>query len=167
MGYETKYKEGLKVTNIKWIEFGKLLLNLEMLNNKKTLSVKYYSGAGIAKLRKTENLSEEFVSIINQLIDNKTFNYNLSKELDSNEKEMLINLLSVSGLGKEFKIDSSQMNETLEEVKKRFNIIQGQIIAGNNNELLLRKGVKLIRELVKLGVIQELEGNEIIKELEN
>ena len=168
MGYETKYKEvGLKVTNIKWIEFGKLLLNLDMLNHKKTLSVKYKSGAGIAKLRKTENLSEEFVSIINQLIDNKIFNYNLAKELDTNEKEMLINLLFISGLGKEFKIDPSQMNETIEEVKKRFNIIQGQIIAGNNNPLLLKKGVNLIRELIKFGVILESEGNEIIKELEN
>lgn len=166
MVYETKYKEGLKVSNVKWIEFGKLLLNLYMLNNNHTLSVKYYSNGGVSNLRKTENLSDDFVLIINTLIDEKIFNYDLSKNLDDNEKELLIRLLTISGLGSYFKINYSQLKETIDEVKNQFKNIQQEIMSGNKDILTIKKAISLTNKLVKYGAINKTEGDEIINELE-
>lgn len=163
----TKYSEGVKVKKIKWIEFGNILLNLENLNDKQILSVKYYSNAGIKGIQKTNNLSQEFITIINEIIDNNKINYEVGKTLNTEEKELLKKLLYVSKIGKEFKFNENNLIESIVELKKRLYVIQGEIVAGNNNPLLIHKAIHIISKLINDGGIDQTEGTEILNELKN
>ena len=48
---------------------------------------------------------------------------------------------------------------------QRYNIVKGQYMAGNNNDLVKSELIQLLTKFMELGMITESEGKDILKDL--
>ena len=160
------YEDGLKVDFVKYREFGKFKINFHMLNDDNKLVCSYKSNAGIKELQK-QTISEQFKTIINDIDQSNTINYNIAKTLNDKEKLLLTNLLIKSGLSTQLKFNKNLLNYSVQELKNQFNIVQGEIASGNNNAELRTDAIVLLRKLINCNGITQEKGDEIIDELQN
>ena len=112
----------------KYQEFGSLILHTYYLNNCKLL-VKYPSLGPVKNLSQTK-ISPEFRTIIKTLIRAEEINYDLLKQLESDEKDLFQMLMQRSQLGPELNFEAELMDYTEKEIIEKFNTEKGIIEAG-------------------------------------
>ena len=99
---------------VQFIPFGFITLNLKMLNNSNQLSVRYASKGNVKGLKKC-NVSNEFVSLINAILTDKSIDYDIAKLLSGDEKTKLLKLLYVSKLDDTLKFNPKRIEPTIED----------------------------------------------------
>ena len=65
-------------------------------------------------------------------------------------KKLMNNILFQAGLHKKFKVNT---NETLSGLKEKLKIIEGEILAGNNNPELINELKEVLMKIHHLGAI--------------
>ena len=159
-----KIQSGVVNTIERWREFGRLIINqLQLRDN--WLNVKYKSN-GSCRILKTK-ISDEFKALVFKIFDNGSIDYTIGKLLSDKERALFGNLLGCAGLNLQLEYDDKKMEEDINELRKRYNIIKGEILANNNNPKLLTDAIGIIHKLIKVGDVSESDGKEIIDELEN
>lgn len=157
-------RELLPISYIKWSAFGRFYINTLFLNNN-TLVVRYKSGGNIPGIKK-QCISEELKTVITTLFDTKTIDYNIGKTLNEYEKRLFDSLMKKSGLDIEFNYNPKLMDESDADLKKRFQIIQGELIAGNENQELLKEAIELLKKMSDRNIISTDVAKELIDEIE-
>jgi hypothetical protein len=132
------------------VQFGKNILFLKKLFLKNILSIQNKHNVKINGFNNV-HVSDNFVKIIMNLINNINFNNNDLQNLSSNERLLLDNLLMLSELNKQFVTGSS--TDSLNKLKKDYEILIGEIESGNNNELLKKKLYHILMKLTHFGAI--------------
>lgn len=132
------------------VQFGKNILFLKKLFLKNILSIQNKHNVKINGFNNV-HVSDNFVKIIMNLINNINFNNNDLQNLSSNERLLLDNLLMLSELNKQFVTGSS--TDSLNKLKKDYEILIGEIESGNNNDLLKKKLYHILMKLTHFGAI--------------
>jgi hypothetical protein len=127
------------------VQFGSNILLLKKLFLKNILSIQNKHNVKINGFNNV-HVSDNFVKIIMNLIKNINFTNNDLQNLSGNERLLLDNLLMLSELNKQFVTGSS--TDSLNKIKKDYEILIGEIQAGNNNDLLKKKLYHLLMKLV-------------------
>jgi len=110
--------------------FGKFILNRRKLNEN-VLLIKYPKSMGpIARLRAT-TISDSFKNLINDILDTQRINIDLQRDLEGDEDKLFETLLHLAGLKQRLQYQNIQ--PTMEFYVKRFNILKGSLIAGNDS----------------------------------
>lgn len=128
--------------------FGNIVIMLRKLYYKNILSVKSKSGRIIDGLNNSK-VSNSFVDIIMDMYADKDVS-SLIKSLKNDEKNLMNSILYQAGLHKKYSINT---NETLTELKNQHKIIEGEILAGNNNPKLLKELNTVLMKIYHLGAI--------------
>jgi|LakMenEpi03Aug12_release.lakeMendotaPanAssembly.Ray.scaffolds.fasta_scaffold88282_2 hypothetical protein len=149
----------------KWRQIGKIIVNQIHLNEN-TLNIKYPSNGSIPKFKKI-TISDEMKNIINEILDIGKLNIPLCKLLKQSEKDLLKRVLHYAGLLEQLGYKDELFIESIEDLRKRFFILQGEINANNNNPKLLDDAIDCIQKLIILKQIDKTEGEEMIIELQN
>jgi hypothetical protein len=161
-----KIVDVLNVQNVgKWFRFGKIIIHYDNLDDLK-LNCKYASGSQIPKLPKT-SISEEMSALLMSLIDTQEINFQLAKQLKDSEKDLLVQLMKTSGLSKQLNFTKSKIEPSRSDLKLRYNVLIGEIEAGNNSEVIVQELKTVIEKLIKLNLIAEDSGKEMIDELKD
>ena len=96
------------------------------------------------------SVSDKFVSIIMGLLKGDKPSLKDFSALDKNEKSMYDSLIYMAGLQKE--VDNN-FNETKQQLKKRLELLEGEITGGNNNPALKKELQNLLSKMVKTGMV--------------
>ena len=148
----------------RFVEFGKFKLNIYDLKEKSEVYVVYFSKAVHPNLPRTK-VSDNFKQLILEIIENKKINYKLLQLVDKPEFEYFNKLMTMTSI--KFALNYEPFSQ-LKELKERLAILQGSIIAGNdNNPFIYEEAIEVINALVKHNTISETDGIEIIDELKN
>lgn len=147
----------------KVVKFGKLNLLLDKLYYKNQLSVKDHNNINIPAF-KVIKVSDEFVNIIMKLLKNNKLSKFDIESIPSREVEVLDRLLVLSGL---HKTQSHTKDKTLEKLKERLQLVEGQISAGNNNEELLVELYELLYKISDFGAISKKQAKEHFNQIKN
>ena len=131
-----------------YAKFGNLVILLNKLFYKNILSLKTKTGHTIDGFKNTK-VSDTLVEIIMRMYRDENVD-GLIKNLNSNETNIYNSILYMAGLHKKFK---SKHNNTLEELKEKFKVCEGQIISGNNNPEVLRELKEILLKLHHLNAI--------------
>ena len=131
-----------------YAKFGNLVILLNKLFYKNILSLKTKTGHTIDGFKNTK-VSDTLVEIIMRMYRDENVD-GLIKNLNSNETNIYNSILYMAGLHKKFK---SKHNDTLEELKEKFKVCEGQIISGNNNPEVLRELKEILLKLHHLNAI--------------
>ena len=129
-------------------QFGKLVILLNKLFYKNMLSLKHQSGHSIQGFP-TIKVSDKFVEIIMGIYNDINV-ANLAKNLNTDEKNLLDSILFMAGLNKKIVTDTGK---SLAGLKEQFKIIEGQIMAGNDNPEVLKELKDVLLKLNHLGAI--------------
>jgi len=131
-----------------YAKFGNLVILLNKLFYKNILSLKTKTGHTIDGLKNTK-VSDTLVEIIMKMYRDENVD-GLIKNLNSNETNLYNSILYMAGLHKKFQ---SKHNETLENLKERFQVCEGEILSGNNNPEVLKELKELLLKLHHLNAI--------------
>ena len=130
-----RYGAGIKDQELpEYAYFGDIVIMLSKLYYNNVLSVRMKSGRLIDGF-KNAKVSNFFVDIIMDMYADKDVS-NLIKDLNVDEKNLMNSLLIQAKLHKKY---ITNTNETLSQLKEKHKVIEGEIIAGNNNPELLKE----------------------------
>ena len=159
-----KFDEGIKiVSRNRWKTFGKFIINYNDLDDLK-LNIRYISGSQVPKMKK-QDISIELYNVISSLIDTGEINYTLIKDLKDKEKELLDDLIIRAGLKKQLNYKASKTEMSTSDLKNKFNILSGEIEAGNNSPKVKQDLTEVINKLVAKRVISKANAVEMLNEL--
>jgi len=131
------------------IQFGKIFISPKKLYYDNVLAIRHKSGKAFTGVPNT-SVSDKFVSIIMNLLKGQKPSLKDFSSLDINEKGMYDSLIYMAGLQKE--VDNT-FHETKSHLKKRLELIEGEIGAGNNNPKLKKELLYLLSKMVKTGMV--------------
>ena len=133
----------------KMVDFGNIKIMLNKLYYQNILSIKDKNGKSIFGCKNTP-VSDKFVDNIMKNIKNVELTKQDINLLPSNEVEIYDSLLV---LGKLHKKHENNIDKTVENIKKRIEIVEGEIESGNNNQSLLKELGELLLKLCNYGSI--------------
>ena len=135
----------------KFATFGKLKIDVHKLYYNDILSIKGQRDEKISGFQ-NKKVSEVFVKIIMSIIKHINPLPSDLKLLDKDEKVLYNHLIVLAGLNKQILNDKEN---SVEELKKRMKLVEGEIEAGNNNPMLKKKLYNICYALKNLGVLTE------------
>lgn len=144
-------------------KFGNIFINIDKLYHKNILSVFNQNKNKILGFPNTR-VSDAFVSLIMKLCKNEHVTPRDINNIHTGEKEVYDQLLYISKLNKDIK--SGTGTETIEKLKHRFQLLEGQINAGNNNTDLLSELYKILTKMVNFNLISQSEFKRYYKQVE-
>lgn len=159
-----KFAEGISVKTAKYKEFGKFMLNFELLDDN-ILLIKYKNSyAPCPSLRRT-TISNELKDMIHYLFDTGEIDYKSGQKLNIKEKNIFDILISKSGLKAQLKYSKDKLKNDVNYIIEQFNILKGEIIAGNDNPEIKEEIKTVLNKLVELGKITDAMATDIISDL--
>lgn len=145
---------GVKADDVpKIADFGNAKILLNKLYYKSILSVKDHKGHNIHGFPIVK-VSEPFVDIVMKLNGGEKIKKHDINILPDNEHELYNRLMQLTGLKHHHE---TSIESSISDIKKRIELIEGQISAGNNNKDLLKELNDLLYKLVNFGVITRTE----------
>ena len=144
-------------------EYGKYAIHLPQLEQQDMLNVKYKSLGQIPKFKPIP-VSDIFRDFILDLLENGKPNVRVYTQIAPEERkffeEMSIGAGVWNGLGLKRTTTSTD-----EEENKRFELLKGEYIAGNNNTKLLSELRRLVVKMMGDGRIRKNQGIDLLMEL--
>lgn len=144
-------------------EYGKYAIHIPQLEQQDILNVKYKSLGQIPKFKPIA-VSDIFRDFIIDLLDNGKPNARVYTQIAPEERkffeEMSIGAGVWNGLGLKRTTTSTD-----EEEAKRFELLKGEYIAGNNNPKVIAELRRLVVKMMSDGRIRKNQGVELLMEL--
>lgn len=159
---DVDHSRGVKPTP-KFVPLGKYFVNHHRLINDGFLSIKSMSGAGVHGLPPTK-VSQNFVDVIESMLKNKNPSFDALNNLSQGEKEYLYKLAKKSNILDRFTIPTPDKSKEDKELHE-FEVLRGQIMAGNDNKDLIKKFKFMLVKLTRDGLIPKSQSNVILTEL--
>lgn len=147
-------------TNNNYSEFGKFMINTKLLYDD-ILLVKYKNSYAPVPTIKRTKISSLLTSILEDLIITFNINYDLLNGLEENEQLLFSNLLQKAGLAIQLKFNKQLIELTPQKLVDKYNILKGQIIAGNTNKEIIKQIEELLPKLIKANRLTEDKAEEI------
>jgi hypothetical protein len=155
------FEKGIKADKT-YIPFGKYTINNQKLAGG-TLMIKTMKGGAIPKLP-TIGISPALGGIIKKMIGGGLPSYNEMSELSDDEKNTLYKVFKLSQIDKADLLPSPDKTKDEQEMN-RFQILKGQIQAGNDNKELIKEFKVMLLKFINGGKIPKAQGMDIITEL--
>ena len=145
-------------------EFGKFCINIPHLENQDILNVKYKNCLGAVPSFKPTAISDIFRDFIIDLLDTGKPNTRVYNQISDEERKHFQKLATAAGIFKGMGLPITTTDDEEKDIK-RFEILRGQITAGNNNPKLLDETRKLVVRLMNADRLKKKAGLEILLEL--
>ena len=158
----TTLDKGIQETP-RFIKFGKYLLNNHKLNNENVFSLKRPSGGNIVEIPSTK-LSNNLSSVIKKMVGGSIPTYSDISKLSEPEKVYLHKISKSSNILDRFDIPTPNKDQQEKDVHE-FEVLKGEIMAGNDSKELIKKFKVHIMKLSKNGTLNKQEVHEILSEL--
>ena len=143
-----------------YVQLGRYLLNIQRLKEC-ILMIKTPSGLAIPELP-TEKITEDLSVIINDIREGRTLNIDKLNSLSDDDKKKLKLIV------KKCQLDISVPNPDLtkeQQENRRFEVLRGEIIAGNDSEKIAKELKTLIVKFVHDGRLPRRQAHEILLDL--
>jgi hypothetical protein len=144
--------------------FGNYRINIPKLKGN-ILHLSFPCGSPVRKV-KPRYISNNFKEFLEYFIETQKFNENLYNQLSDAEKKHFYDCVKESGLykTKDIKVNNPFKEQEMKEMN-RFDILIGEIEAGNDNPKMVRELKTLLIKLTKAGKISRKESMETLEEL--
>ena len=152
------YVNKIEPMNI-YAPFGKHQLNLKKLKGGR-LQLRSKTDNVIANI-KSKQLTKNMKVIIDKFITNQPIEFEDVEILDDDEKDYLAEISEKCNINDRLRIPSPKLTKIQSDINK-FNILRGEIIAGNDSKELVRDFKVLLLKLMNSKHISKSEGNNIM-----
>lgn len=159
----TKRKVGRGIGEaMKWVSLGKYKIDSHKLDNG-ILALRTQSGAIVAKYP-TQKLSSAVVPIIEAAVENRQPAFDVLSSLSPEDRSFVKKLSKNSGIFQHIG-QGLPSNPKDDEDIKEFEIMRGEILAGNDNTTLIKNFKTQIMRLMSRDLLPKSEGKELLLEM--
>jgi len=161
--------------------FGKYILHLPSLYNG-ILNIKHKSLTRVQTIPRIK-ITQECVDFLDDLLSTQHFNKREFQRLSEDEQNLLVDCFVKANLHNklgirvripadrdididEFSRGHKPVQKKLEDDLKRFELVQGELIAGNNNPAIIKELKMYVEKFMKNGVLDEGQGLDLLKSIE-
>lgn len=142
----------------KYLPFGKYQLDLKQLKGGK-LQFRSKKGFSIKGLE-NRRMSSPMKNILDKFITGESINPKDVDNLKDDEKDYLAQMAEKVGINDRLKIPSPTLSKIQSDINK-FNVMRGMIMAGNDNENMIKEFKFLLLKLSTTGHISKTEANDV------
>lgn len=146
----------------RFVKVGRYLINRNKLNNG-IISVKTMTGGSVQGLP-VQRISGNLANVFNKIIGGSIPSYDDMSKLSDQEKNYLYNVAKKSCILEKFSIPTPTKDQQEKDIHK-FEVMKGQIMAGNDNKDLIKEFKLLVIKLSKQGDLPKKEASDILEEL--
>jgi hypothetical protein len=165
VGYKpiSRFSAGIKSVPT-YVEFGKFVIHKKKLLDN-ILIVKYKNSKAPVPVLKQQTISVPLATLLLNLIDTEAINYELVKDCEDKDRILFENLLKRADLERVLSYDKMKALKTDQDIVSRFEVLKGEIVAGNDN-LDIRKELRdIVKLFIEKGKIDKDMGKELMAEL--
>jgi hypothetical protein len=144
-------------------EFGKYAIHIPQLEQQDLLNVKYKSLGGIPKF-KPMPVSDIFRDFLLDLLEGGKVNQRVYLQIEPKERKVFEEMAIGAGIWNSLGLKRTTTS-TDEEDRKRFELLKGEYIAGNNSPKVLQELRRLVVKFINEGKIRKSEGMNLLMEL--
>ena len=152
---------GLKREHPKTVPFGRIMLHPQRLFYDNVLVITGKSGSSITGLSKRK-VSDAFVELIFKVLRKQSPTLKDFKTLSDSEKKLYDTLVYASGMSKVIEPTGSGIKE---ELRKRLELVEGEIEAGNNNPSLMKEAHHILHNMAQMGMVSRPKAIAHLKQL--
>lgn len=142
-----------------YVPFGKHRLNLKKLKGGR-LQLRSKTDNVIANI-KSKMLTKNMKVIIDKFISDQPIEFEDIEKLNDDEKSYLAEIAQKCDIDDRLRIPSPKLTKIQSDINK-FNILRGEIIAGNDSKELVKDFKVLLLKLMNSKHISKSEGNEVM-----
>jgi hypothetical protein len=144
-------------------EYGKYAIHIPQLEQQDLLNVKYKSLGQIPKFKPIA-VSDVFRDFILDLLENGKPNGRVYTQIPTDERKYFEEMSIGAGVWNSLGLKRTTTS-TDEEESKRFELLRGEYLAGNNNQKVISELRKLVVKMMNDGRIRKNQGIELLMEL--
>jgi hypothetical protein len=144
------------------VPFGKYIINKNRLDDD-IFSFKHVKGYGV-KGYPSKKISRNLSNVIKTIIGGGVPKFNELSNLSEDEKEYLHTVASKAGIMDKLSVPTPS-KDSMEQDVHQFNVMKGEILAGNDSSQLIKKFKLLLLKLSKNGSLPKRECQEIMEDL--
>ena len=145
------------------MKFGKVYITADQLYFNNLLGIRNKNNRQVTGVPNVV-VSDTLVHLIFKILDGGSVIKSDLSILKPNEKAVYDKLMKLSGL---YKSMVNSVDETLSEMKKRLELLSGEIEAGNNNKELLKEAHGILFSMAQMNVISHPSASECYKGLKS
>jgi len=158
----TSYDKGI-MESPRFVKFGKYLVNNHKLNNDDIFALKHSSGGTIQEFPSVR-LSKHLSNVIKKMVGGGVPSYNDLNNLSEPEKVYLHKVAKRSNIVDKFSIPAPDKDQQEKDIHE-FEVLKGEIMAGNDSKELIKKFKLHLMKLSKMGSLPKREVSEVMEEL--
>jgi hypothetical protein len=143
--------------------FGKYVIHMGHLLDKNVANFKYPSLGSIPHI-KPITISEDYREFIIDTLENGKPNDRVFNKLPTEEQRHFERVVAGAGLVDTFRLKRNHTEQERKEAE-RFNLLRGEVLAGNNSDKVMKELRSLIVRFMNEGRIQQKEGTTMLLEL--
>lgn len=154
--------KGGMLPNSKYVPFGNYLINQQGLEDG-ILQIKRHSGQFITDI-KTKRISNNLTNVFKKITGGEIPSFNDYEKLDDDEREYLQFVARRSNLLDKLKVPTPKKDKT-EQLINQFEIMRGQVLAGNDSKDMLKKFKEIIIEMSERKLIPRSQVTDLLLEI--
>jgi len=143
-----------------YLPFGRYKINIQRLEQD-TLMLRSKKGGAIPDIP-TQKVKRNIISILKKIVNNDMPNYDDINKLNDDDKELLYKIIELSHLANKINVPRPC---NIDKENQTFEIMKGEIIAGNDNPDIIKKFKLLLVKLMNNKRIPRRQGQEILTDL--
>jgi len=156
------YDKGI-MESPRFVKFGRYLVNNHKLNNDDIFALKHPSGGTIQEFPSVR-LSKHLSNVIKKMVGGGVPSYNDLNGLSEPEKVYLHKVAKRSNIVDKFSIPAPDKDQQEKDIHE-FEVLKGEIMAGNDSKELIKKFKLHLMKLSKMGALPKREVSEVMEEL--
>lgn len=157
------WNSGVLVPKVpKYVPLGRYVIHKEKLKDN-IVCLKTPSGQALPDFRMMR-VNEKVGGALRTVISGGRLTYDQISNLDENEKKYLSMLASKSGLGERLGVPAPDKKKDDQDINQ-FEIMKGQIMAGNDSEVLIKDFKKMIVRLREKELLPKRQATDMLLEL--
>jgi hypothetical protein len=145
-------------------EFGKYAIHIPMLENKDLLNIKYKSLGPVPKFKLAIPVSDIFKEFLLDVLASGKPNPRVYSQIEPDERKLFEEMSIGAGVWTSFGLKRTTLDTDVEE-SKRFELLRGEVLAGNNNPKILKELRMLVIKFMNTGKIRKNEGLNLLMQL--
>jgi len=156
------YDKGI-MESPRFVKFGKYLINNHKLNNDDIFALKQPSGGALQEFPSVR-LSKHLSNVIKKMVGGGVPSYNDLNGLSEPEKAYLHKVSTRSNIVDKFSIPAPSKDQYEKDIHE-FEVLKGEIMAGNDSKELIKKFKLHLMKLSKMGSLPKREVSDVMEEL--
>lgn len=165
MNRKIKIGKGISVEEQpRYKTFGKYIIHIPYLENDNVLNVKFKSMGSIPSI-KPVSIDDNFKDFIIDILNTSQVNQKHYNSLTEAEKAHFHKIVKGAGLSNALKFKADDKIDDKKDIK-RLDILVGQIVAGNDNDKVMKEAKELIKKCVGNGSITRHRGMDLLFQIE-